>query len=218
MSLETRLDYSNIQLYRIGDTEIENLVFKALKYNISTIVVGPSAMNIVYNTLRSGENLNVNVAVSYPSGAYTSEAKIQEIEGLLELGNKIDGFYIPMQVGLYLSGYKEEAFCELKALVKAAKGIPVKIITEIGVMSDKQIKEVCEMAIAAGADSLVTSAGFSPYDVPGPSEAQYKMLVQAADGQIQIIANEDNLTKEQAENILKLGVDRICTPKAVNFL
>lgn len=37
----------------------------------------------------------------------------------------------------------------MKALVQAAKGIPVKLITEIGVLNKEQINEVCEMAIEA---------------------------------------------------------------------
>ena len=50
----------------------------------------------------------------------------------------------------------------MKALVQAAKGIPVKLITEIGVLNKEQINEVCEMAIEAGITSLVTSAGIKP--------------------------------------------------------
>lgn len=67
---------------------------------------------------------------------------------------------------------------EMKALVQAAKGIPVKLITEIGVLNKEQINEVCEMAIEAGITSLVTSAGFMPYEVPLQEKKLMRRLYQ----------------------------------------
>ena len=166
MNIVDRLEYSNIQEYRIGDTECENLVLKALQCGIGNIVIGSSALDLVSDMLEKENNddIKINIVVSYPSGAYLTEAKVQEIEDLLEIGKKIDGFYAVMQVGSYLSGHKKETQEEMKALVQAAKGIPVKLITEIGVLNKEQINEVCEMAIEAGITSLVTSAGFMPYE------------------------------------------------------
>lgn len=218
MSLEKKLDYSNFQLYEIGDTEIENLVLNALRYNIETIVIGPSALDRVYQALKPEEKLNINVAVSYPSGAYTVNAKIQEIEGLFELNCKIDGLYIVMQVGAYLSGHIKEAEKELKDLVKAAKGVPIKLITEISVMTNEQIEKLCDIAAEAGVQALVTSAGFLPYDVKRAEVTQYKAVVSAAKHRFEIVANEQTSSREDAEKLLKLGIDRICTPYAIQIL
>ena len=101
MNIVDRLEYSNIQEYRIGDTECENLVLKALQCGIGNIVIGSSALDLVSDMLEKENNddIKINIAVSYPSGAYLTEAKVQEIEDLLEIGKKIDGFYAVMQVG-----------------------------------------------------------------------------------------------------------------------
>ena len=95
MNIVDRLEYSNIQEYRIGDTECENLVLKALQCGIGNIVIGSSALDLVSDMLEKENNddIKINIAVSYPSGAYLTEAKVQEIEDLLEIGKKIDGFY-----------------------------------------------------------------------------------------------------------------------------
>ena len=208
MNIVDRLEYSNIQEYRIGDTECENLVLKALQCGIGNIVIGSSALDLVSDMLEKENNddIKINIAVSYPSGAYLTEAKVQEIEDLLEIGKKIDGFYAVMQVGSYLSGHKKETQEEMKALVQAAKGIPVKLITEIGVLNKEQINEVCEMAIEAGITSLVTSAGFMPYEVPFAGKEAYETIVSASKGKLEIIANENIQTKEQVEELFKLGI------------
>lgn len=97
---------------------------KALQCGIGNIVIGSSALDLVSDMLEKENNddIKINIAVSYPSGAYLTEAKVQEIEDLLEIGKKIDGFYAVMQVGSYLSGHKKETQEEMKALVQAAKG------------------------------------------------------------------------------------------------
>lgn len=218
MGLEKQLEYSNISEYRIGDVECENLVLKALKYKVGTIVVGSSALKLVSDMLKDENGPEVCVAVSYPSGAYIKEAKVQEIEGLLELGYKIDGFYVVMQVGAYLSGKKEEAFQEMKALVEAAKGIPIKLITELGVLSHEQMQEICRMAVEAGISAIVTSAGFLPYGVPQANKEDYHYLVKMADGKLEIIAHGNIQTREEAEELLALGVDKVCTTKAYEML
>ena len=203
MNIVDRLEYSNIQEYRIGDTECENLVLKALQCGIGNIVIGSSALDLVSDMLEKENNddIKINIAVSYPSGAYLTEAKVQEIEDLLEIGKKIDGFYAVMQVGSYLSGHKKETQEEMKALVQAAKGIPVKLITEIGVLNKEQINEVCEMAI-----------------VPFAGKEAYETIVSASKGKLEIIANENIQTKEQVEELFKLGIHKVCTTKAYEIL
>ena len=51
MNIVDRLEYSNIQEYRIGDTECENLVLKALQCGIGNIVIGSSALDLVSDML-----------------------------------------------------------------------------------------------------------------------------------------------------------------------
>lgn len=219
MNLREKLEYSNISEYRIGDTECENLVLKALKCGVETIVVGPSSLNIVTNMLKNEKNApKVCVTVAYPSGAYWKDSKVQEMEGILELGYPIDGFYVVMQVGAYLSGRKDAIQQEMEAFITAANKIPVKLVTELGVLSQSQIEELCKMAIEAGISAIVTSTGFLPYDVTQADQTAYRQLVKAANGRIEIIANGDIKTKSEVEQLLKLGVDKICTTKAYEIL
>ena len=118
-------------------------------------------------------------------------------------------------LGGSVDGWTQE---EMKALVQAAKGIPVKLITEIGVLNKEQINEVCEMAIEAGITSLVTSAGFMPYEVPFAGKEAYETIVSASKGKLEIIANENIQTKEQVEELFKLGIHKVCTTKAYEIL
>lgn len=54
--------------------------------------------------------------------------------------------------------------------------------------------------IEAGITSLVTSAGFMPYEVPFAGKEAYETIVSASKGKLEIIANENIQTKEQVES------------------
>ena len=130
MKYADTIELSNIQVYEVGDVQIENLVLKALAAGIKEIVVGPCALDLVEKMLEDHDNITINCAVSYPSGAYLLEQKIQEIQDLIDEQKRIDAFYVVMSEGQYLSGHVAEMKEELTEIVHASNNIPVKIVTE----------------------------------------------------------------------------------------
>lgn len=90
MKYADKIELSNIQVYEVGDVQIENLVLKALAAGIKEIVVGPCALDLVEKMLEDHDNITINCAVSYPSGAYLLEQKIQEIQDLIDEQKRIE--------------------------------------------------------------------------------------------------------------------------------
>ena len=211
------LDYSNIQEYKVDDEHCENLAFKAKEAGINTVVIGAASLPIVESII-GDTDIKIAVSVSYPSGAYILKSKVQEIEGLFEIGARFDEIYVVMGVGRYLSGYVEEARKELDAFVKAARGKTVKVVIEAGVMDKKQKKIVCDIAADTGVDYIVSSTDFKPYDVPFPTVQDIKDLKEAAAGRVKIIACGDINTKALVENMLDAGADRVCTTSAFEIV
>ncbi len=218
MKYADKIEYSNIQLYEAGDVQIENLVLKAARAGMGTIVVGPSALPLVNRMIKPEDHIKIDCALSYPSGAYLTFQKVQEIEDMLEAPEHVDEFYVVMQVGSYLSGYTDEMKEELKALVKAAKEIPVKIVTEISVFSREQMQELCDAAAESGAAGVVISADFLPYEVPEPSIRQVKEFVEAAAGRFQVIGAGNVKEPGRFLQMLEAGADTVNTPYGYEIL
>lgn len=207
------LEYSNIQEYKISDTDCENLALKAKLYGFDTIIVMPSALPIMEELL-DDTNVKVAVAVAYPSGAYVLEAKMKEIEDIFETGYRFDELYVTLAVGRFLSGYEAEAVEEIKAFVEAARGKTVKLVVEASVMTKEQKKFICDTAEQAGIEYIVASTGFAPYDVPFPTEEDIKELAEAADGRVKIVACGGIDTKDKAIGMIEAGAAKICTTEA----
>lgn len=218
MKYADKMEFSNIQLYETGDMQIENLVLKAIRAGAGTVVVGPSAVPVVNRMLKKEDNILVDCALSYPSGAYLTFQKVQEIEDMLQEPVHIDEFYIVMQVGTYLSGHAEIMKEELKELVRAAKGTPVKIVTEISVFTKEQMRELCDAAAEAQVKGIVVSADFKPYDIPEPEIGQIKEFVEAANGRFEVIGAGNVTTAKRFLDMLDAGVDRVNTPVGYEIL
>lgn len=218
MKYADKVEFSNIQLYEVGDLQIENLVLKAIRTGGRTVVVGPSAVPVVNRLLKPEDGIKVDCALSYPSGAYLTFQKVQEIEDMLEEEMQIDEFYVVMQVGSYLSGHSEEMREELKAIVKAAAGVPVKIVTEISAFDGRQMKEVCDAAADAGVEGVVISADFKPYDIPEPTIEQVREFVQAAAGRFKVIGAGNVTEAKRFLAMLEAGADSVNTPCGYEIL
>lgn len=57
-----------------------------------------------------------------------------------------------------------------------------------------------------------------PYEVPFAGKEAYETIVSASKGKLEIIANENIQTKEQVEELFKLGIHKVCTTKAYEIL
>ncbi|MGN8800819.1 hypothetical protein ACTNCH_08650 [Candidatus Merdisoma sp. HCP28S3_D10] len=218
MKYAERVEFSNIQQYEVGDEQIENLVLKAVRAGGNTVVVGPSAVPVVNSLLNQEDQIKVDCALSYPSGAYFTSQKVEEVKDMLNEPLHIDEFYIVMQVGMYLSGHKDEMREELKALVEAADGIPVKIVTEISVFDHSQMKEICDAAAEAGVSAMVVSADFRPYDIPEPTIEQVREFVKLAAGRFEVIGAGNVTEPKRFLDMLEAGVTRVNTPVGFEIL
>lgn len=218
MKYADKMEFSNIQLYEVGDMQLENLVLKALRAGADTVVVGPSGLPLVNSLLKPEDGVRIDCALSYPSGAYLTFQKVQEIEDMLAEPVHIDEFYIVMQVGTYLSGHSDMMREELKSLVAAAGAIPVKIVTEISAFSKEQMKEVCDAAAEAKVKGMVISADFKPYDIPEPTIEQVKDFVEAAAGRFEVIGAGNVAEAGRFLDMLNAGVTRVNTPAGFEIL
>jgi deoxyribose-phosphate aldolase len=211
--IAARIDYSNIPVYEVRDADIELLALKAIRDNVGSIVVSPSSLPIA-SSLLAESSVMIACSVSYPSGAYTLEAKQEEIEELLSLDYKLDEFYMVMAVGRFMSGYFEETQKELEMLAKVAGDKTTKVVTEAGHLSGDHKKRLCVMAAEAGIEYIVTSTSFLPYDITLPTPSDIEELATTAEDSIGIVAAAGIKDWTTAASFFSAGASRVFTQEA----
>ena len=135
---------------------------------LAQVVRDESFGQICVNTLhvrRAAEALKrtpatVVACVSFPMGATKTEVKVFETEqAVAEGAGEID---MVLNLGAFLGGDRQYAEDDIRAVVRAAGGRPVKVIIETPFLDDQQKANVSRLVQQTGASFVKTCTGFSP--------------------------------------------------------
>lgn len=106
-------------------------------------------------------HVKVCCVVGFPLGATTSSVKAFEAQECIANGaEEID---MVLNVGRFLAGEFDYVLRDICAVVSVckAKHVVSKVILETALLTPAQIRKASELALAAGADFIKTSTGFS---------------------------------------------------------
>jgi deoxyribose-phosphate aldolase len=143
-----------------NDEYIESLVACANKYRCIAVYPLPSRVPLVRELLGPNTELIIGGAVGFPSGGQTTAAKIFETKELISMGcMEID---MVINISKLRSDRYDEVRADIRAVVEAAAGMPVKVILECHYLTDAQILRACDEAMAAKVDWVKTGTGWAP--------------------------------------------------------
>jgi deoxyribose-phosphate aldolase len=139
--------------------EIEALAKVVREEGFGQICVNPWHVRRVAPLLK-GSPAKIVVCIGFPMGAVKTETKVFETEQA-----KVDGaheFDMVLNLGAFLGGDRTTAEADIRAVVLAAVGAPVKVIIETPFLNYQQKKDAAALVKAAGAAFVKTCTGFSP--------------------------------------------------------
>ena len=178
---------------------------EALRYGFATLDVYPTWVKLASEQVK-GTDIGVLVTIGFPHGSTVTEAKVAETEQVLKDGaTEID---MVINIARMLEGDYDYVRNDIKAVVDCAAkyGRGVKVILEVGYLTDQQKKKAALLAMEAGAEYVKTCTGFGPgkaclHDILLLKEAVGdKMKVKASGG---VASLEDQLM------FIRNGADRV---------
>ena len=144
-------------------SQIVRLCHEAAEYRFACVMVNPAWIACAVDTL-AGTGIPVGAVIGFPLGASLAASKRDEAARALKLGaREID---MVLNIGLLKSATKQDYDAmkqEIRAVVELAhaSGAIVKVLLETCLLTFEEKLRACELALAAGADFLKTSTGFS---------------------------------------------------------
>ncbi len=139
----------------------------------------------------------------FPSGADTTESKIDCAKRMVELG--CDEVDMVINVGALKSKDYLTVENDVKAVVKAVFPVPVKSILEISYLTDEEIKKGAELAVSAGVTYVKTGTGWAS----NPTTVDTIKLIKSVVGNhAKIKAAGGVRTLADLENMVDAGCDR----------
>ena len=120
----------------------------------------PWATKYTIDALKDMDDVVVTGVVSFPAGAETTFIKVATAQNMITLGCKeLD---MVMNVSAFLSGDYNYVESDIRAVVDAANGVPVKCIIEVTYLTDDEICRAAEIAVKAGVSYVKTGTGWGP--------------------------------------------------------
>ncbi len=162
-------------------SEVEQLIDIVKQFHCVCASPMPCVTEYVINRLADTPETVVTGVVSFPAGADTTSMKVFTAKEMIALGCKELDMVI--NVGALKSGQYDLVQDDIKAVVDAADGVPVKSILEICYLTDDEIKRGSELAVKAGVTFVKTGTGWGPK----PTTVETVRLIKQAIGDSALI-------------------------------
>ena len=190
-------------------TQIDKLIAEAVEYQFASVCVNPTWVSYAAKALK-GTEVNVCTVIGFPLGANTSSVKAFETKDAV--ANGADEIDMVINIGQLKSGQYDAVEADIRAVVEASGDKLVKVIIETCLLTDGEKVKACQLAVAAGADYVKTSTGFS---TAGANIADVTLMRKTVGPNIGVKAAGGTRSYADAEAFIKAGATRIGTTAGV---
>ena len=193
----------------VKKTEIAKACEDALEYGFYSVCVYPVHIKTCKKIL-DDSGVKVATVVGFPHGETLSKSKAAEARQVIKEG--ADEIDMVMCISKAKEGKWNYVEKDIKGVVDAAEGAPVKVIIETCLLTDEEITEACKAAARAGAAFVKTSTGFVG---EGATEKNVALMKEAVKNKCEVKAAGGIRTLEQAMAMARAGATRIGTSAGV---
>lgn len=206
--LAGRLEFANLQC-GVRQQDLRLLCLEAQQMGVEVVVVHPVHVPYVAGLL-VGTPVKVAAAISFPVGGDPADHKEQEVREAVEDG--ADLIYMLMSVGAFRDEwFEQQTIPEIRGMVRSAQSRPTRLITEASVLTPEQKQTLCRIARQEGVQALVATSGFGRSHLPALTPQDFKDLVDAADGGLEVMTMDEAGTLDGLRAYFEQGVSRVCS-------
>jgi len=192
--------------------QIIRLCEEAKEYGFGAVMLNPCYVELAHSRLE-GTGVKVGTVIGFPLGATLASVKRFEAAEALRLGAaEID---MVQNIGALKSGNRELVSEEIRVLAELAheRGALLKVILEMGLLSEEEKAIACELGERAGADFVKTSTGF----LGGGATVQDVTLMRRT-VKIGVKASGGIRSAADAKAMIEAGAGRLGTSAGVNIV
>ncbi len=186
--------------------DIRKLCNEAKEYGFYSVCVQPVYVAACREFLRGCPQVKIACVVGFPMGENLTKTKVYETKQAVRDGaDEIDMVICISAVKNGQFGYVRR---EIKKIVRAAHGRPVKVIIETSLLTRDEMVRAASCARDAGAAFVKTSTG---YFGEGARAEDVRLLKETVAGKCQVKASGGIRTAERLKEMVAAGADRIGT-------
>lgn len=208
MKISQYIDHTNLK----ADASIEDiktLVDEAMANEFYSVCVNSSNVKLIkdYN-----KDVKIAAVVGFPLGAMAKEAKVFEAKKAIEDGaSEID---MVINIGRLKDKEYDYVESEIREIKEAIGENILKVIIETCLLTDEEKIKACKLSVAAGADFVKTSTGFS---TGGATVTDVELMADTVGDKAKVKASGGIHTREEALALIDAGASRIGASKSIDI-
>ena len=185
------------------DEQIKNLCLEAKEYGFASVCINPGYIKMCYEILKDTD-VKVCTVVGFPLGATSTYSKVEETKrAILDGATEIDMVINISRLKCHDDEYVQNEIHEIK---KACGDLVLKVIIETCLLTDEEKVRACKLSVAAGADFVKTSTGFS---TGGATYEDVKLMRETVGNKAFVKASGGIRDVEAFLKMIEAGADRI---------
>jgi len=199
--LASMIDLSCVQANH-DEAEIAAMADAARTYGVFAVFALPAHTGYLKDLI-VGTGIKLGGTVGFPSGSVTTETKLGEVAQFKRIG--VDELDMVVNVTWLRSGRYARVLEDVRAVVDAAGGIPVKLILEVTYLDEERIRRGCEIGLDAGVEFVKSGTGWSS----SPTTLEHiRIMADAVGGRCRLKAAGGVRDRETLLAMHALGVTR----------
>jgi deoxyribose-phosphate aldolase len=192
--------------------DFARLCKEAVQHSFATVCVN-SAHVALCTSLLADRQLPIASTVGFPLGAGNSAGKASEAaRAVLDGASEID---MVCQIGALKSGLHQVFIDDIRRVVDAADGRPVKVILETCLLADDEKQRGAEWTRVSGASFVKTSSGFGG---GGATEDDVRLLRAEVGEDFGVKASGGIRDAATADAMIAAGANRLGTSASVGIV
>lgn len=203
MNLAKYIDHTILKPDASRDAVLK-VCLEARENHFFSVCVNPYYVPLVKTEL-AGSDVKVCSVIGFPLGANTTGIKALEAKQAIDDG--ADEIDMVINVAALKNGELDLVAADIHAVAEACSGRALlKVIIETCLLTDAEKVKACELAVAAGADYVKTSTGFS---TGGATVSDILLMRKTVGPEIGVKASGGVRDRETALALVEAGASRI---------
>lgn len=191
--------------------DIKKLCDEGIDYNVASVCIPPTYVKQAKEYVK--DRLKVGTVIGFPNGYNTSYIKLKEAQEMINSG--ADEIDMVINIGFVKDKKYKDVAEEIKSIRDISENKILKVIIETCLLDDEEKIKMCEIITECKADFIKTSTGFST----GGAEVKDIILFKDHIGKdVKIKAAGGISSLEQADEFLKLGVERLGSSRIISLI
>lgn len=190
--------------------DIQKIVEEGIHYGCASVCIPPSYVKQAAEYAQG--KVKVCTVIGFPNGYNTTAVKCFEASDAVE--NGADEIDMVVNLGWVKDDLYDQVLSEIRAVKEACHGRTLKVIIETCLLTQEEKKQLCRVVSESGADYIKTSTGFS---TGGATAQDVALLREHSAPELKVKAAGGISSKEDAQEFLALGADRLGTSRLVKL-